>query len=99
MQELDPAERKLFLRILIKLIRRLQTDGHIVPQRLCVTCVHFRPNAHQNNPAGPHHCAYVDMPLGDTDLRIDCPDHRGASPEVANTNWSVFLRTAQASKN
>lgn len=96
-QELEPAERKLFLRILIKMIRRLQTDGQIVSQRLCVTCVHFQPNAHPSNPGGPHHCAYMDVPLAEFDLRIDCPDHRGASAEVANANWSIFLRAA--SKN
>jgi DNA-binding MarR family transcriptional regulator len=93
-QDLEPTERQLFLRILIKMIRRLQNDGQIVPQRLCVTCVHFQPNAHPNNPAGPHHCAYVDAALAETDLRIDCPDHRGATPEVANANWSIFMRVA-----
>ena len=98
-QELEPTERKLFLRILIKMIRRLQIDGQIVPQRLCVTCAHFQPNAHPNNPAGPHHCAYMDVPLAEFDLRIDCPDHRGASAEVANANWSIFLRAAQGPKN
>ena len=93
-QDLEPTERQLFLRILIKMIRRLQTDGQIVPQRLCVTCVHFQPNAHPNNPAGQHHCAYVDAPLAETDLRIDCGEHRGATPEVANANWTAFLRVA-----
>ena len=93
-QELDQVERKLFLRILIKLIRRLQDDGQIVPQRMCVTCVHFRPNAHPQNAAGAHHCAYVDAPLSEFDLRIDCPDHRGASAETANSNWAAFLRAA-----
>jgi DNA-binding MarR family transcriptional regulator len=93
-QDLEPAERKVFLRVLIKMIRRLQTDGQIVPQRLCVTCVHFQPNAHPANPAGPHHCAYVDAPLAETDLRNDCGDHRGATPEVANANWSIFTRVA-----
>lgn len=94
-QELDEPERKLFLRILIKLIRRLQNDGQIVPQRLCVTCVHFQPNAHPGNPGGPHHCAYVDAPLSELDLRLDCPDHQAASAEVVNLAWSSFLRTAQ----
>jgi DNA-binding MarR family transcriptional regulator len=94
-QELDGAERKLFLRILIKLIRRLQNDGQIVPQRLCVTCVHFQPNAHPNNPAGAHHCGYVNAPLSDLDLRLDCGDHRPASSEVANDAWAVLTRIAQ----
>jgi hypothetical protein len=93
-QELDQPERKLFLRILVKLIRRLQNDGQIVPQRLCVTCVHFQPNAHPQNPAGAHHCAFVDAPLSDLDLRLDCGDHRAALPELANAAWSSFLRAA-----
>lgn len=92
--DLEQTERKLFLRILIKMIRRLQADGQIVPQRLCVTCVHFQPNAHPNNPAGQHHCAYVDAPLAETDLRIDCPEHRDATPDVANANWSTYVRVA-----
>ncbi len=90
-QDLDQAERALFLRILVKLIRRLQTDGHIVPQRLCVTCVHFRPNAHPGNPAGAHHCAYVDAPLKEADLRLDCGEHTAAAPDVANAAWERFL--------
>jgi DNA-binding MarR family transcriptional regulator len=98
-QELDPPERRVFLRILIKLIRRLQNDGQIVPQRLCVTCVHFQPNVHPQNPAGPHHCAFVDAPFGDLDLRLDCGDHRATTPEVANAAWSTFLRSAHGSKN
>jgi DNA-binding MarR family transcriptional regulator len=97
-QELDQPERKLFLRILVKLIRRLQLDGQIVPQRLCVTCVHFHPNAHPQS-AAPHHCNFVDAPLGDLDLRLDCGDHRGASPETANAAWSTFLRAAQGGRN
>jgi DNA-binding MarR family transcriptional regulator len=97
-QELDPAEQQVFLRILIKVIRRLQNDGTIVPQRLCVTCVHFQPNAHPGNPAGPHHCAFVDAPLAETDLRLDCGDHRPASSEVASAAWSTLTRAAQGRK-
>jgi DNA-binding MarR family transcriptional regulator len=97
-RELDKDERKLFLRILIKLIRRLQIDRQIVPQRLCVTCVHFQPNAHPDDPAGPHHCAFVDAPLAETDLRLDCGDHSPATAEAANAAWASFLRTAQGGR-
>jgi DNA-binding MarR family transcriptional regulator len=93
-RDLDEEERALFLRILIKLIRRLQVDGQIVPQRLCVTCTHFRPSAHPNNPAGRHHCAYVDAPLKDADLRLDCGEHNAAEPDAANAAWERYLRAA-----
>ena len=98
-QELDPAEQIVFLRILIKVIRRLQIDEQIVPQRLCVTCAHFRPNAHPNEPAGPHHCAFVDAPLPEIGLRLDCGDHRPASQDVANAIWQTLTRTAQGGKS
>ncbi len=98
-QELDPVEQGVFLRILIKVIRRLQIDEQIVPQRLCVTCVHFRPNAHASDPAGPHHCAFVDAPLAETDLRIDCGDHRQASQDVTNAAWQTLTRTAQGGRS
>lgn len=98
-QELDAAEQKAFLRILIKLIRRLQNDGEIVPQRLCVSCAHFQPNAHPQDSAGPHHCAFMDAPLAELDLRLDCGDHRPASTEVSNAAWAALIRTAQAGRN
>ena len=97
-EELDSAEREAFLHILIKMIRRLQSDGRIVPQRLCMTCVHFRPNAHPGDPAGAHHCVGLQLSLGGTDLRIDCSEHRGATPEAADANWSTVLRAAQRAK-
>lgn len=99
MQELDPAEQEMFLRILIKLIRRLHNDGTIAPQRLCVTCVHFQPNAHPGKPASPHHCAFVNAPLADIDLRLDCGDHRPATPEVATAAWSALTRTHAGGKS
>ena len=91
-QELDEAERQQFLRYLIKVIRRLQVDGHIMPQRLCVTCVHFQPNAHPSDPKGPHHCAVFDTALAEADLRLDSGDHRAAAPDAAKAVWTTFVR-------
>lgn len=59
---------------LAKIILGLQKAGAIEPQRLCVTCAFFRPYAH-SDAAQPHHCAFVDAPFGDADLRFDCRDH------------------------
>ena len=36
--------------------------------------------------------------MAETDLRIDCAEHRDATPDVANANWSTFVR-AVANKN
>ena len=93
-QELDPAERKLFLRILHQAdpaAADRRADRAAAPVRDLRAFPAQRPSATIR--PGPHHCAFVDVPLADTDLRIDCADHRGASPEVANANWSIFLRS------
>ncbi len=89
-RELDEGERQAFLRILIKLIHRLQSDGEIVPQRLCVTCVHFQPNVHSGRNGGPHHCALINAPLAEIDLRLDCADHRPAANDIAQAAWQSF---------
>ena len=90
-QELDSGERQAFLRILVKLIRRLQLDGEIVPQRLCVTCTHFQPNA-QSGRAGPYRCAFFDAAMSDIDLRLDCTEHRPAGSEAATAAWHSYNR-------
>jgi hypothetical protein len=37
-------------------------------------CRFVRPYLHANA-REPHHCAYVDAPFGDGELRVDCADH------------------------
>jgi hypothetical protein len=37
----------------------------------------FQPYRHPD-PDRPHHCAFVDAPFGDGELRLDCPDHDAA---------------------
>lgn len=87
MQELDSAERQTFMRILTKLIHRLQVDGEIVPQRLCVTCAHF-----QSSRGEPYHCAFFNQDMGDIDLRLDCVEHRAAGTEAATAAWQGYIR-------
>lgn len=76
---LDPAEEAVFLKALLKIIRELQERGRISPARICVTCRYFRPNVHDDTER-PHHCAFVDAPFGDRNLRVDCADHEPAAP-------------------
>lgn len=73
----------------VKIIRTLQEAGAIPLQRLCPTCRHFRPNAHAGE-ARPHHCAFVNAPIGDRDLRLDCGEHEAADPAAQSANWVAF---------
>lgn len=88
--ELDPAEQGAFLKGLIKMIRSLQEKGQIPTARMCATCTYFRPHAHPGTQA-PHHCAYVDAPLRDTDLRLDCGEHEQASDAARPRLWQLFI--------
>jgi DNA-binding MarR family transcriptional regulator len=71
---LPVADKHSMLRLLLDVIAGLQRSGAITVARMCVTCRHFRRDAHPN-PARPHHCALVDAPIGEGELRIDCAEH------------------------
>jgi DNA-binding MarR family transcriptional regulator len=86
---LSPGEQADLLLTQIKLIRTLQQAGAIPLQRMCVSCRHFRPNAHPDA-AKPHHCAFVNAPIGTRDLRLDCGEHEAADPDVQAATWTSF---------
>ncbi|HEV7368463.1 MarR family winged helix-turn-helix transcriptional regulator [Arenibaculum sp.] len=92
---LDECEQAAFLRGLVKMIRDLQVRGDIPVARMCVTCRFFRPHVH-DDPRAPHHCGFVDAPLGDRDLRIDCPEQEQASPGQQEAAWDRFVRNGAA---
>jgi DNA-binding MarR family transcriptional regulator len=79
---LDPEDQAAFLRGLSSMILELQRRGRIPVQRMCATCRFFRPNVHAD-PDRPHHCAFVDAPFGDRELRLDCTDHEPATAKEA----------------
>jgi DNA-binding MarR family transcriptional regulator len=87
--ELSAAEQAAFLRGLVAMIRTLQVRGRIPVARMCVSCRFFRPYRHRD-PGRPHHCAFVDAPFGDGELRLDCPDHATAPEERAEQAWQTF---------
>ena len=74
---LDFAEKKALWTSLWDLLIQLQQNGLIPPAHMCFTCQFFR-----RGPASKgnfnYHCALLDVPLGITDLRVDCPDHEAA---------------------
>jgi DNA-binding MarR family transcriptional regulator len=91
--ELSGAEQAAFLRALVTMIRTLQTRGRIPVARMCVSCRFFQPFRHAGGRL-PHHCAFVDAPFGDGELRLDCPDHDPATTELAERTWAAFRAAA-----
>lgn len=89
--KLEIAEQQGVLIVLTKIIKQMQEQGHISPQRMCVTCTHFRPYAHADS-AQPHHCAFVDAAFGASDLKLNCADHDTATANDRDIAWQVFNR-------
>ncbi|GAA1041657.1 MarR family transcriptional regulator [Virgisporangium ochraceum] len=72
---LAPEDLAAMLRGTVTLMRELQDRRAIPISRMCLTCRFFVPDAHPAGTGRPHHCAFVDAPFGDAELRVACPDH------------------------
>lgn len=92
---LSVQEQVGLLTALVKLIRALQLQGEIPVARMCISCEHFRPNAHANMDQ-PHHCQFLNIPFGDRALRLDCPDYVAAPTAKAQEAWSRFRQGTPA---
>jgi DNA-binding MarR family transcriptional regulator len=97
LDRLTPQEQSTLLELVIKTIRALQEAKAIPPQRLCVTCRHFRPYVHEDAEL-PHHCALVDAAFGGRHLRLDCGEHDAAAPEARDAAWRIFDRRFAATE-
>jgi DNA-binding MarR family transcriptional regulator len=86
---LSAVEQGELLLLQIRIIRSLQQAGAVPEQRMCVSCRHFRPYAHAGGPQ-PHHCAFVDQPIGTRDLRLDCSEHEALDPSASASVWTAF---------
>lgn len=95
LETLTPAEQSDMLELVIKTIRALQEAKAIPPQRLCVTCRHFRAHVHDDAEL-PHHCALVDAAFGGRHLRLDCGEHEPADAEARGAAWRAFDRRGEA---
>jgi DNA-binding MarR family transcriptional regulator len=91
LETLSIREQTELLRLVIKTIRALQVAGAIAPQRMCVSCRYFRPNAHEDQRA-PHHCAYVDAAFGAEGLRIDCDEHEALPEADRGAVWTRYVK-------
>lgn len=73
-ENLSAQEQVALLTVLVKLIRALQLQGEISVARMCVSCEHFRPYAHEHSNS-PHHCSFYDVAFGNEAFRLDCPEY------------------------
>ncbi|MBL8763809.1 MAG: winged helix-turn-helix transcriptional regulator [Phycisphaerae bacterium] len=89
-EALPEPERAALLRGLIGMIRTLQEQSAVPTARMCVGCTYFRPNEYPGRPKS-HHCLFIDAPIGDSDLRIDCGEMRPVAVELRPRLWSVFV--------
>ncbi|MFN0063157.1 MAG: MarR family winged helix-turn-helix transcriptional regulator [Myxococcaceae bacterium] len=87
--ELSAVEQTALLRAVMAMIRQLQRRGVVQDARMCTSCVYFRPNVHAGT-AAPHHCEFVNAPLAETSLRLDCNDHREESTAIAEGRWRIL---------
>lgn len=87
---LPEPERTAMLRGLVGMIRTLQDQGAVPTARMCVGCMYFRPNEYPGRPKS-HHCLFLDAPIGDSDLRIDCGEMRPVAAALRPRLWSVFV--------
>ena len=66
------------LEVLLTVIADLQAGGVIAVAQSCTSCRFFRPSTYADQ-SQPHHCALLDLPLRQVDLRLDCPEHQPRS--------------------
>lgn len=86
---LQPAEQGAFLRGIVRLLHQLQSSDEIAPQRMCVSCRHFKPRVREGN--APHQCTFYNISLAERDLRVDCADHADVTGDVAAANLKQYL--------
>lgn len=90
-EAMSAPEQEVFLNGMLKMIRTLEERGQIPLSSMCVSCTHFRPNAHPREDR-PHHCAFVDAPLGARHLRLECHEHEAAAAPQAAAQFLRFSR-------
>ncbi|MFN3285195.1 MAG: MarR family winged helix-turn-helix transcriptional regulator [bacterium] len=74
-RELPEEDQLGLLRATEALVRRFVEAGYVRVYEMCWSCNFFRADAHPEDPRGPHHCAFADVPLPDPITYTECPDH------------------------
>jgi len=75
-QELPAPQQGHLLLALLHVIAALARAGHLGPTGLCLTCAYLR----SPSPQRPgYYCQLLDQSLPESQLRLECPDHRLAA--------------------
>ncbi|MCC7477305.1 winged helix-turn-helix transcriptional regulator [bacterium] len=91
MSSVSEEEQAVMLRGLSKMIRELEGRGQIPPQRMCLSCTHFRASNGKDRRRS-HRCTLLDAVIGDERLQLDCACQQMAPEDLARENWSAFIR-------
>lgn len=70
--KLHPSEKENLLLSLLEIIHHLNRSGIITIQRMCFTCHFYKSNRNGQE----HFCKLLNTKLVDTELRIDCEEHK-----------------------
>ncbi|TAH37932.1 MAG: MarR family transcriptional regulator [Bacteroidetes bacterium] len=70
--KLHSADKENLLLSLLDIIHHLNKSGVITIQRMCFTCHFYKANKDGHK----HFCGLLNTKLADTELRIDCAEHK-----------------------
>jgi DNA-binding MarR family transcriptional regulator len=68
---LHPDDKESLLFSLMDIIRHLNEAGVITIQRMCFTCLHYRPGYKGH----AHFCGLLNRKIENNELRLDCPEY------------------------
>ncbi|MEM1448475.1 MAG: MarR family winged helix-turn-helix transcriptional regulator [Planctomycetota bacterium] len=98
-EALVPATRALgddesgeVLAALLRLIQGLESAGTLQDTRMCHSCEWFQP--WKGRGKRPHRCGLLKASIGGSELRVDCPDHVAAAPDVQAERLRELRRTS-----
>lgn len=70
--KLHASDKENLLLSLLDIIHHLNKSGVITIQRMCFTCHFYKPDDKKQE----HFCGLLNTKLVDSELRIDCPEHK-----------------------
>ncbi len=72
-EKLTEEQKTSMLNGLLRMIYDLNKAGIITVQRMCFTCSYYKAEN------GVHYCNLLQAQLAETELRVDCPEHKTIS--------------------